>query len=421
MKPPAASISATPSTDRGSTIRVALVSDWFLPRLGGIELYLGDLSTRLQASIADVEVLTPVPGPQWVNGVHVQRLCVGDRPDGGYRFPPPLHANNSQDALHLLDLFFGRRRPGALQKLRQVLTDGGYDVVHVHLGNTPFAYLAIRTCLALGLPVVATFHSVLGKMERPVAALCGRLLGCRSWPSRIHLTAVSSTAAEARSAMFGPVPFAILPNAADSAWADDIRVIRARRREPGPERPLQIVSVMRLHPRKRPLALIDAFAAAAREVSPERAPRLRIAGDGPLRSAMLHRTAALDIADRVELCGQLSRQELAALLADADLFAMPSRLESFGIAALEARLAGVPVLAMQRSGARDFLRDHEDSLLVAGDDAFASAISRFANDPELREKLAAGSRRPLSGYSWDDLARRCGEAYAQAIALRAAG
>lgn len=393
-------------------MRVAIVSDWYLPRLGGIELYLADLTARLAAAGHAVEVLTPVPGPDRIGDVPIHRFV----PAGGYRFPPAAHAANFPDLLYLLELLFGPARPTALARLRQALASGGYDLAHIHPGNTPFSYLAVRAAMALGLPVVATFHSVLGRAERPVAAVAARLLDCPSWPPRVELTAVSTVAAAARGAMFGAAPFAILPNGVDTRLWDEVRRQRATRATGSAPRPLEFVSTLRLHPRKRPQLLIDAMAELHRHLAPDRRARLRIAGDGPLRDSLTRRVARLGLGDRIELLGQVPRQRVADLLAEADLFLMPSRLESFGIAALEARIAGVPVLALRQSGTSDFLAADRDSLLAADDRGFVDALLRFAGEAPLRQRLAAGSREPLPGYAWEDVVARCEAAYRDAIA-----
>jgi glycosyltransferase involved in cell wall biosynthesis len=393
-------------------MRVAIVSDWYLPRLGGIELYLADLTARLAAAGHGIEVLTPVPGPDRLGDTPIHRLAPAD----GYRFPPAGHAANFPDLLYTVELLAGPARPSPLARLRQVLASGGYDLAHIHLGNTPFAYLAVRAAMALGLPVVATFHSVLGSAERPVAALAARMLDCAGWPQRVELTAVSTAAARARAAMFGMAPFAILPNGVDARLWDEVRRQRVAGKAGSAPRPLEFVSTLRLHSRKRPQLLIEAMAALRHHLPADRRARLKIAGDGPLRGSLARRIARLGLSDRIELLGQVPRPRIAELLAEADLFLMPSRLESFGIAALEARIAGVPVLALRQSGAADFLTADRDSLLAANDRDFISALICFAADASLRQRLTAGSSEPLTGYSWADVVARCEAAYRDAIA-----
>jgi glycosyltransferase involved in cell wall biosynthesis len=419
MRTSAGSTWGTPSiTESEKPLRIAIVSDWYLPRQGGIELYLSELAARLNRAGHDVEVLTPVPGPAEVNGVRVHRLCDPDRPDGGYRFPPPLHSANGRDFLYLLDLLLAPHRPNAVQRLRARLSEGAYDVAHVHLGNTPFTYLATRACIELGHPTVATFHSVLARAERPIAALAGRLARTRNWAGRVHLTAVSGRAARDRAVMLGAAPFHLLPNGLDTQFWDELGRGRVGSRAEGRRQTIELVSAMRLHPRKRPDVLIDAVAALTQNGSPV---RLRIAGDGPLRGPLQRRIDGLGLAGRVELCGQLGRDGLAQLLREADLFLMPSLHESFGIAMLEARISGVPVLAMRRSGASDFLKSGEDSLLVDSDREFLEALQRFVADPALRSRLDPGCAVPLTGYSWDDVVANCTGAYAAAIAMRGPG
>lgn len=395
-------------------MRIGLVSDWYAPRMGGLETYLDGLARHLQAEGHQVTVLTPVPGDPIVNGVAVKRLC-GPGPDGGYRFAPSHHAANGPDFLYLIDLFAGGIRPRALERLRLALMDKSHDVVHVHLGNTPFSYLAVNLCRELGIPTVATFHSVLGAMEKPLAALAGRALGCRSWADDVVLSAVSSLTARNRSVMFGDAPFRVLHNALDSDWTAEVRNRRASR---SPSQQIQLVSTMRLHPRKRPEAMIDALRRAVRSGSTSLPVHLNIAGDGPLRGRLQGKIDRAGLTGDVTLLGQASRSAVADLLADADLFLMPSHLESFGIAALEARMAGVPVLAMRDAGSSDFLAADVDSLLVDDDDGFAEAIGQFLARPELRARLGEGAARPLGGFTWPDLIAVCHSAYAAAISLR---
>ncbi|MBZ0217039.1 MAG: glycosyltransferase, partial [Fimbriimonadaceae bacterium] len=171
--------------------RIVIISDWYLPRFGGIELYLRDLTGALQASGLDVEVITPIPGPSIVNSVRVHRLCDSDIPNGGYFFPPCSSASNARDFLYILELFLRPRKQSAMLRLRELLQTERYDLAHIHLGNTPFAFAATNTCLRLGLPTVATFHSALGRREIPFARLMAMALGCANWSGKVHLTAVS--------------------------------------------------------------------------------------------------------------------------------------------------------------------------------------------------------------------------------------
>ena len=98
----------------------------------------------------------------------------------------------------------------------------------------------------------------------------------------------------------------------------------------------------------------------------------------------------------------------------ADLFVAPATLESFGIAALEARCSGLPVLARAGSGVGEFVVDGEDGLLAGSDGDMVGALVRLAGDPPERERMAMHSRRVPVDVGWPAVLRRTEAAYAAA-------
>lgn len=113
--------------------------------------------------------------------------------------------------------------------------------------------------------------------------------------------------------------------------------------------PRRWLSLANLVPGKGVDRVIDAFAAW----SPEHdAGRLVIAGDGPLRAELVDRAARHGTADRVELLGAVLPERVPALLGDVDVLVHLSDGETFGLAALEAVLSGVPVVSTATDGAR---------------------------------------------------------------------
>jgi glycosyltransferase involved in cell wall biosynthesis len=166
--------------------------------------------------------------------------------------------------------------------------------------------------------------------------------------------------------------------------------------------------------------LLRAFAAAARLANGAPGLRLLIAGDGPDRVALTRYAAELGIGDRVELPGQLSRDELRTLYASAHAFILPSERESFGIAALEARAAGLPVIAMLASGARDFIRQGVEGILARDEPELARAIGRLALDAPFRSYVAAHNASTVPAYDWRDVAALHEQIYAAASGVRIA-
>lgn len=377
-------------------VRIVHVSDCYAPRTGGIESQVRDLA-RAQAEAGDeVHVLTATPGPA---GHHAP----GDAPeddDGvlvhrlGRSLPFDLPVN-----------------PAAPPRMRALLDRLRPDVVHVHAGVvSPFAFDGTRVALDAGLPVAVTWHCMLDGVVGPLRAA----VGATRWRSApLALSAVSTAAARRVEDVFG-VPVAVVPDGIDlDAWSP----VAGPREVCGP---LRLVATMRLAPRKRGPALVDVVARAARAL-PRGAVTLDVIGDGPARTAMQRRAHRRRAADVVRLRGRLPRTQLRAAYAGADVFLAPARLEAFGIAALEARTAGLVVVARQGTGAEEFVTSGEDGLLVADDAAMTAAVVRLATEPGLLDRLrtAAHARRPVHG--WDLTVRTAREEYARARTLRGPG
>ncbi|MGZ6314564.1 MAG: glycosyltransferase, partial [Candidatus Limnocylindrales bacterium] len=93
-----------------------------------------------------------------------------------------------------------------------------------------------------------------------------------------------------------------------------------------------------------------------------------IVGDGSLRSTLQARVGELGLTDKVRFAGRLPNAEVASLLSDLDVFAMPSRREEWGVAAAEASASGLPVVATDVGGIPEIVVDGETGLLVPPED-----------------------------------------------------
>jgi len=175
---------------------------------------------------------------------------------------------------------------------------------------------------------------------------------------------------------------------------------------------------MRLAPRKRAVPLVDLVASAASRL-PAGAVRLDVLGDGPDRGRVAARVAYHGLGEAVRLRGRLPRAEVRAAYADADVFLAPAELEAFGIAALEARAAGLVVLARRGTGIEEFVTDGVDGFLVADDAAMAYAVVRLAREPGLLPTLRDHNRSFLPDHGWDRVLAAARGQYDRARALRA--
>ncbi len=152
---------------------------------------------------------------------------------------------------------------------------------------------------------------------------------------------------------------------------------------------------MRLAPRKRAMSLVQMAHEASRFLPAGRRLRLTIVGDGPVTAQVRRYVDRNGLAYGrfvVDLAGRLRPDHVKATLAASDAFIAPAKLESFGIAALEARTMGLPVLAYAATGISSFVHHEVEGLLAADDRAMTDAIARIATDDALRERIAEHNR-----------------------------
>ena len=97
--------------------------------------------------------------------------------------------------------------------------------------------------------------------------------------------------------------------------------------------------------------------------------------------------------------------------------AHPGRLEAFGLGILEARAAGVPVVAMASGGVSDLVEHRRNGLLAQTPSEFSEAVAEMMSDSTLRRRLADEATRGLEEYDWNRVALKHESAYAKASGL----
>lgn len=353
-------------------MKIALLSDCYLPRTGGIESQVSDLAVRLQAAGHEVEVFTATRGAKGARGGVVEDV------DG-----VPVH----RMALHLAgDVPVN---PMAPPVVRRRLQDSGFDVAHVHLGVvSPFGWDMARVATGLGMPTALTFHCVL---DRGAAVLRPAL---RTWTGQgAVLSAVSELAAKGVRNVLPDVPVGVLPNGIDpQAWP--VGPARAT------ARPLRVVTATRLVPRKRVGPLLRVVADAHARLGPGGVV-IDVFGEGPMGPMLEARSTALGLDDVVRWRGTVSRTELARHYREADVYLSPTRLEAFGIAALEARTTGLPVVARADSGVGEVVTDGVSGLLAPDDEGLTDALVRLGADATLRTRIAGHNTSTPPSQTWE--------------------
>jgi phosphatidylinositol alpha-mannosyltransferase len=371
-------------------MRLALVTQSYYPRYGGVTEHVAHTARELRARGHEVTVVTGRPvGFTEASTAQVVRL--------GTSVVVPFQGA-------LVDLTLG---PNLRRELESLWRDRPFDLVHVHQPLTPT--LPLLTGETAQAPVIGTFHAAGAKsrlfrlLRRPLARHFDRLEG---------LVAVSPAARQFAHRHF-PGDYRIIPNGVDTArFHPDV--------PPRPELAdgrLNVLFVGRLDPRKGVPVLLDAMPAVRRLV-PEA--RLIVVGDSFLRP-WLARDQRGRTREHVRFVGAVPPAELPSYYASAHVVVSPAlRNESFGIVLLEAMASGKPVVASDIPGYRAVVEDGEDGLLVPPGDApaLARTLAALLKDPAKRLRLAAAGRAKAETYGWGRVTARLEAYYLEVLAGR---
>ncbi|CAN5382975.1 N-acetyl-alpha-D-glucosaminyl L-malate synthase BshA [soil metagenome] len=162
------------------------------------------------------------------------------------------------------------------------------------------------------------------------------------------------------------------------------------RRELAPNGEKILVHVSNFRPVKRPLDCIEILAKVKAKGGKV---RLVMVGDGPERAACQYKAEQLNAKDIVVFVGK--RANIADYLGAADIFLLPSELESFGLAALEAAACEVPVIATRIGGIPEVVSDGETGFLsdIGDTEKMSDDVMKLLNDEEMRVHFGAKSRK----------------------------
>jgi glycosyltransferase involved in cell wall biosynthesis len=169
----------------------------------------------------------------------------------------------------------------------------------------------------------------------------------------------------------------------------------------------------RLIPRKGADILIDAFAQACPSEG-----RLVIAGPEGEPGYLAHltkRASDAGVESRVILTGALYDDAKAAVMADADVFVLPSRYENFANSAAEAVSSGIPVIITDACGIRSLIDGRAGLVIAPEQQALADAIRSLLSDRSLYQKLQAGCPGVAAQLGWDRLTEQMEGYYSHAL------
>lgn len=133
-----------------------------------------------------------------------------------------------------------------------------------------------------------------------------------------------------------------------------------------------------------------------------------IIGDGPEKTRLLMLAEHLNIDDKVQFLGRIAYDDTMELIADSDIFCLPSWGDAFGIVYLEAMARMKPTIGCRGSGAQDIITHEEDGILVPpkNPEILAKVLRKLIEQPDLRSELGVQARQTAEKFTWDVNARR---------------
>ncbi len=366
-------------------MRVLMVSDVYFPRVNGVSTSIETFRRTLAAHAVEVRLVVP-------------RYCDEAEEAGVVRVAGRPVPGDREDRL------VGWR---AMQ--RAVLAAAqDCDLIHI---QTPFVahYAGLRAARKLGLPVLATYHTLFEEyLQHYAPFLPGGWLKAqaRAFSRRqcnaLDAVVVPSTAMRQRLEAYGvTTPLHVLPTGIPLAQfaRGDGPAFRARHGIPVGQ-PVALF-VGRVAHEKNIGFLLEALV-HARQLRPE--VLLVVAGEGPAMADLQAQVRALGLHGAVRFIGYLDRQrELPDCYAAADVFVFASRTETQGLVLLEAMAAGLPVIALAEMGTIDILAPGRGAFCPPAEPgAFGEMLGHFLNLSEAWRHLA--EEAPAYAREWSDAA-----------------
>lgn len=364
------------------TMRVALVSEYYFPHLGGITEHVHNLALELERAGHKAIIITS--------------YLAGEQKD------EPFVRRVGQSRLFFSNGSFSRFTTGWGLKgqIERILKDEEIDLVHLHAPLSPTLNpFSLSAANRLGVPAVATFHSWFPRSF--IVQALRRTLQKRMDQIAAKI-AVSEPVIQAHERYFR-ADWEVIPNGVRVGYFHPNGRLLTDAIALGP----QLLFLGRLDPRNGLDTLLEAMPLILRSYPKA---QLLVAGSGPLRHH--YETRAKEIKDRVRFLGTVY-YERPDCYGTSDLYLCPTTRASFGITLLEAMACGTPLIVSDIIGFRELIDGGEEAMLVRADDsqAWADAIVELIRDPARRAAMQVAGMRKALRYAWPRVAKQVIELY----------
>jgi len=363
-------------------MRVALVSEYYFPHLGGITEHVHNLALELERAGHKAILITS----------HLS----GEPKD------EPFVRRVGQSRLFFSNGSFSRFTTGWGLKgqIERMLKDEGIDLVHLHAPLSPTLNpLSLSAANRLGIPAVATFHSW---FPRSFFIRAVRRTLQKRMDQMSAKIAVSEPVIGAHEPYFR-ADWEVIPNGVRVGYFHPNGRLFTDAIALGP----RLLFLGRLDPRNGLDTLLEAMPRILRSYPQA---QLLVAGSGPLHRH--YETRAKEIKDHVRFLGTVY-DERPDCYATSDLYLCPTTRASFGITLLEAMACGTPLVVSDIIGFRELIDGGEEAMLVGADDpqAWADAVVELIGNPARRVAMQIAGMRKALRFAWPRVAKQVIEVY----------
>ncbi len=353
-------------------MKVLYIAAFFWPHLGGIETLSLKFLPAMQKRGHQFEIVTSIAG---------KTLPTEDSYQG-----IPIHRAPFLAAISKHQLI---KMKHCLHRMAEIKSTFQPDLIHIQM-SAPISYYHIKTLSACSAPTLLSLHTCFGNFDGNENTVLGQTLRTAQWTTMVSQAVMDDAIkihpplAKCSSLVYNGIDFPdSVPSPLDFSRTHILglgRMIRAKGFD----------------------ILIDAFALLHKKFPNA---HLTLAGDGIDRAALEAQTKKLGLKDTVEFTGQISPQQVSALINRASIVVIPSRFsDPLPTVALEAGFFGRPVVAASKGGLKEIIIHEETGVLVEPEKAQAlfNAICALLTNPQKAIAMGkAAASRIRSVFGWE--------------------
>ena len=382
-------------------LSVLLISDFFYPKVGGVEVHIYQLAVSLIRLGCKVTVLThhrkDRQGIKYMgNGIKVY-------------FTPLMTLYDDSS----IPIMFSN-----LKIIREICYTEKIDIIHCHQSSSCLSLEGIFHSKMLGKNSILSEHSLYGFSLLDEASL-NKVIRT-FFVDTDETISVSHVATEnlILRGMVNPKMTHTIPNAIDNTKfrppnEKELKEMKKKRIKEGKEDVITIVSVSRQAERKGTDLLIEVIPEICKQF-----PNVNfiIGGDGPKKKLLDVMVDAIGLKDRVKLTGFLQHQKVRDVMIQGQIYLNTSLTESFCIAIVEAASAGLYTIATDVGGVGEVLPEYMVKLVKPNKESIINAIKdTIKNYDKLKDKIKDNYKVLKSIYNWDKVAKKTKLVYQRAL------